>query len=75
MFCKYQNVEKNRTVPTKGFLEFKTVANRKINFFSFFQEAIWYFYKLSGWQDAPVLDTVDQARHSFAYEKINNLIV
>jgi hypothetical protein len=33
--CKCQNVEKNRAVPTKGFLEFKTVANRKINFFSF----------------------------------------
>jgi hypothetical protein len=32
---KCQNVEKNRAVPTKGFLEFKTVANRKINFFSF----------------------------------------
>jgi energy-coupling factor transporter ATP-binding protein EcfA2 len=35
MSCKCQNVEKNRAVPTKGFLEFKTVANRKINFFSF----------------------------------------
>jgi transposase InsO family protein len=52
MFCKYQNVEKNRAVPTKCFLEFKTVANRKIIFFSFFQKAIWYFFKLSRWRDA-----------------------
>jgi hypothetical protein len=75
MFCKYQNVEKNRAVPTKGFLEFKTVANRKINFFSFFQKAMWYFSKLSGWRDAHHARPVDQAKHSFAYEEINNLIV
>jgi hypothetical protein len=75
MFCKCQNVEKNRAVPTKGFLECKTVANRKINFFSFFQKAMWYFSKLSGWRDAHHTRPVDQARHSFAYERINNLIV
>jgi hypothetical protein len=75
MFCKCQNVEKNRAVPTKGFLECKTVANRKINFFSFFQKAMWYFSKLSGWRDAHHTRPVAQARHSFAYERINNLIV
>jgi hypothetical protein len=59
----------------EGFLEFKTVSNRKINFFSFFQKAIWYFSKLSGWRDARHTRPVDQAGHAFAYEKINNLIV
>jgi hypothetical protein len=75
MFYKCQNVEKNGAVPTKGFLEFKTVANRKINFFSFFQKAMWYFSKLSGWRDAHHTRPVDQARLSFACERINNLIV
>jgi hypothetical protein len=40
-----------------------------------YKGAIWYFSKLSGWRDAHHTRPVDQAKHSFAYEKINNLIV
>jgi hypothetical protein len=75
MFCKYRNVRKTEPFPGRVSWNLRPFQIAKLTSLVSFKRPSGISLNYYGGETPTGLDTVDQARHSFAYEKINNLIV